>query len=312
MNVFSGRYTVTKLVDDTITEELKNDVRTFYQSIPMSLKQLSAISKLSIQTLKSEILVGIPQYSRSRIFNPYLKEDYFENIDTQEKAYFLGLIIADGNVFDPKDSPRHDSMWTSITLDEADVYLLEKFREEVGLSSVVASDGRGARYVAVRSDKMAEDLAKYYIVPRKSYITHFPFNVPKEMCRHVIRGIFDGDGSIEAKGNIISKDGRCRFRHKMSFCGSHRLMEELIGIIDESTSISFPVHVYDYTTRHLSEFGYGNRHDMRNFGLWIYDGAAIYMKRKRDLFDKFMTHYNMSYDVNIKDDCGTVPPSEKR
>ena len=38
----------------------------------------------------------IPQYTKTQIFNPDIKEDYFENIDSQEKAYFLGLIISDG------------------------------------------------------------------------------------------------------------------------------------------------------------------------------------------------------------------------
>jgi hypothetical protein len=40
---------------------------------------------------------------------------------------------------------------------------------------------------------------------------------------HLIRGIFDGDGSIQAKLN--EKDERNRFLHSISFCGTHRLME---------------------------------------------------------------------------------------
>lgn len=43
---------------------------------------------------------------------------------------------------------------------------------------------------------MAEALAKYGVVPRKSHITYLPLNIPKEMFSHLIRGIFDGDGSI--------------------------------------------------------------------------------------------------------------------
>ena len=259
--------------------------------------------------MASKILNGIPKHSKTKIFNPNLDEDYFETIDTQEKAYFLGLIIADGNIFDPINSTHHGSKWVSITLDEGDLYILEKFKEEVGLSSVVASDGRGARYVAVRSDKMAEDLAKYYIVPRKSFITQFPFNVPKDMYRHVIRGILDGDGNVQAK-SYIPKDGRIRFKHQMSFCGSHRLMVELSDILNEMIDIKGNLKIYDYKNRHLSELVLRNTHNMRNFGLWIYDGATIFMKRKRELFDKFMEHYKLSYDIANVDDCGTITHPE--
>jgi hypothetical protein len=40
-----------------------------------------------------KILRDVPQYTKTQIFNPDIKEDYFENIDSQEKAYFLGLIM---------------------------------------------------------------------------------------------------------------------------------------------------------------------------------------------------------------------------
>ena len=274
----------------------------------MGLREVSKTFNIS-SIMASKILNGIPKHSKTKIFNPNLDEDYFETIDTQEKAYFLGLIIADGNIFDPINSTHHGSKWVSITLDEGDLYILEKFKEEVGLSSVVASDGRGARYVAVRSDKMAEDLAKYYIVPRKSFITQFPFNVPKDMYRHVIRGILDGDGNVQAK-SYIPKDGRIRFKHQMSFCGSHRLMVELSDILNEMIDIKGNLKIYDYKNRHLSELVLRNTHNMRNFGLWIYDGATIFMKRKRELFDKFMEHYKLSYDIANVDDCGTITHPE--
>ena len=307
-----GKYSITKLSDRTINDDVREAVISFYKSEPMGINKI--VETFKISTLSAfRILKDVPKYSKTLVFNPNLKENYFENIDTQEKAYFLGLIIADGNIFDPTNSSHHGSMWTSITLDEADVYILEKFREEVGLSSVIGSDGRGARYVAVRSDKMAKDLSKYHIVPRKSFITQFPFNVSEDMYRHIIRGIFDGDGSINFKENIISKrDGRCRCRHRMSFCGSHRLMMEISDIINNNLIIEKSSKVYDYKNRTLSEISYASIHDMRNFGLWIYDDATIFMKRKREKFDKFMEHYKLSYDISNTNDYSVYDTCVKR
>jgi hypothetical protein len=38
---------------------------------------------------------------------------------------------------------------------------------------------------------------------------------------HLIRGIFDGDGSIRA----IQTDKNNRFAHYINFCGTHKLMQ---------------------------------------------------------------------------------------
>lgn len=287
---FDGKYTIEVIADNIITDDFKKSVVDYYKSKPMSFSTVSEKFNIPICAVR-KILKDCPIYSKVRIFNPNLNESYFENIDTEAKAYFLGLIISDGNVFNPNNITKgKGSMWTSITLDSNDSYILEYFRKEVGLSSVVASDGRGASYVAVRSNKMAKDLEQYHIVPRKSFITQFPFNVPKSMYRHVVRGIFDGDGSINARQRVF-KDGRNRFMHKMSFCGSHRLMEELSSLIQEFTNMKTKAKVYDYKKRILSEFGFGSMENMKKFGTWIYKDSTIYLKRKRELFDKFMKHY---------------------
>ena len=81
-----------------ITEELKQQIKDYYLSEPMSLNKVQEKFNLSHPTI-SKILKDVPKYPKAKIFNPNLKEHFFEIIDSEEKAYFLGLIIADGNVF---------------------------------------------------------------------------------------------------------------------------------------------------------------------------------------------------------------------
>ena len=50
--------------------------------------------------------------------------------------------------------------------------------------------------LTVNSYTLCQDLEKYGIVPRKSLILKFPNNISDEMLPHIIRGYFDGDGSI--------------------------------------------------------------------------------------------------------------------
>ena len=81
-----------------ITEELKQEIIEFYKSHPMAMKTVCEKFNLSLPTV-GKILKDIPKYSKASIFNPELDEDFFSVINTEAKAYFLGLLISDGNVF---------------------------------------------------------------------------------------------------------------------------------------------------------------------------------------------------------------------
>ena len=97
----------------------------FYKSKPMSLKEVGEKFELSPPTI-IKILKDIPKYPKAKINNSNLIEDFFKEINTEEKAYFLGLIISDGNVFKDETSGRQASI--SITLDLNDEYMLNAFK----------------------------------------------------------------------------------------------------------------------------------------------------------------------------------------
>lgn len=265
-----------------ITDELKQEIINYYLSYPMTLKQVEDKFNLSHPTI-SKILKDIPKYTKAKINSPNLKEDFFHIIDSEEKAYFIGLLISDGNVF--KDTTRQASI--SITLDLEDEYMLAKFKEVLNTNTSISKDGRGCGQIAARSDKMAEDLATYGIVPRKSYITYLPTNIDNKWMSHVIRGILDGDGHIAAHQNGT------RFLHGISFCGSHKLMEDLSNYCSQHLKLKIVPQVYDYKDRQLSEIKIQNIDDMYTFGEWIYKDATIYLARKKDIYDTFKTHYNL-------------------
>ena len=267
-----------------ITEELKQEIIKYYLSQPMTMKQVEDKYELSHPTI-TKILKDVPKYTKAKLNNPNMKEHFFQEINEEAKAYFLGLLISDGNVF--KDNTGRQAS-ISITLDLKDEYMLEKFKEVLQANTSVGHDGRGCGQVAVRSNIMAEDLAKYGVVPRKSYNTYLPL-LSKEMMPHLIRGIFDGDGSIMAKPNP-SNDGHNRFLHSISFCGTHQLMEDISNYILENLGIK--TAVYDYKDRNLSELKIQNIDNIAKFGYWIYRNSTIFLNRKKDIFNDFLKHYN--------------------
>lgn len=272
-----------------ITEELGQEIIKYYLSQPMTMKQVEDKYKLSHPTI-TKILKDIPKYTKTKINNPNMREHFFQDINEEAKAYFLGLLISDGNVF--KDNTGRQAS-ISITLHLKDEYMLEKFKEVLQVNTSVGYDGRGCGQIAVRSNIMAEDLAKYGVVPRKSYSTYLP-KISCEMMPHLIRGIFDGDGSIMAKPNL-SNDGHSRFLHSISFCGTHKLMEDISNYIFEYLNLKQKPLVYDYKDRQLSELKIQNIEDMQTFGDWMYNHSTIYLNRKKAIYDNFLQHYNLKY-----------------
>lgn len=105
---------------------------------------------------------------------------------------------------------------------------------------------------------------------------------------HLIRGIFDGDGSIQAKINYNN-----RFSHNFSFCGAHKLMEDISNYCFEKLQLKQKPTVYDYKDRELSEIKIQNKEDMYIFGEWLYKDATIFMDRKKNIYNNFKQHYNL-------------------
>ena len=264
-----------------VTPELKQEIINFYLSEPMTLKQVENKYNLSHPTV-SKILKNIPKYSKAKIYNPNLKEHFFKKLN-EISAYYLGLIIADGNVYNSQDG-RQSSI--SITLQEEDEYLLIKFKEILNANTSVSHDGRGSSQFAIRSNIMAEELKTYGVIPRKSFFTYLP-QIEDILMPHLIRGIFDGDGSIQAK---INKDNR--YLHSFSFCGTHKLMQDIADYLNKNLVLTQKINVYDYKNRELSEIKIQNKHDMFIFGEWIYNNSSIYMKRKYNEYLNFKQHYN--------------------
>ena len=129
----------------------------------------------------------IPKVTQAKRFNPSLNEDYFNTIDTKEKAYWIGLILADGCVY-------NNSL--QISLQENDKYILELLQNDLGLQNHIKIFNKEYFRFDIGSKKICNDLKQYGIVPNKTMSLNFPQNIPKEFQTHLLRGMFDGDGGL--------------------------------------------------------------------------------------------------------------------
>ena len=110
------------------TLELDQQIISFYEAGEGTYQiadKLSCSQTFIMNRLKKN---NIPRrdahsYTRKYITN----ENFFDTIDTEAKAYFLGLMYADGNNY----VRGTHSYEMSIALEEGDKYILEKFRDVI-------------------------------------------------------------------------------------------------------------------------------------------------------------------------------------
>lgn len=118
----------------------------------------------------------------------------FDNIDSAEKAYWLGFIIADGYLNDDKNMLR-------IKLGNKDKSHLEKFINFLnGDLSMLKSEihnitGNTQWYVSTYSPQIHDALKNLKVEQAKSGKEHIP-PINPQYYRDFIRGLWDGDGFI--------------------------------------------------------------------------------------------------------------------
>lgn len=143
----------------------------------------------------------------------YVNDNYFENIDSKDKAYILGVIASDGCVY---QRDNHVGMLAfKFHIQEKDIIdIILKYMNS-NYKPYITEDRIGLQ---INSDKICNDLSKYNIVSKKTWI-YEPTMLKEDLMSHFIRGYFDGDGSIGKN----SKFDRC-CDYTLSFCGNKNTM----------------------------------------------------------------------------------------
>ena len=160
-----------------------------------SLRYLADVYHTSRTTL-SEKLKNLGYNIKNKQIESKISETIFDSIDTEEKAYWLGFIYADGNI---KTVTKKIQTYTlNITLKNSDIEHLHKFN--IFMSGTVNIRQNTNSCVWAASNKhLWQTLNKYGCTPNKSLTLKFPNeNIfkSKDLIRHFVRGYFDGDGCI--------------------------------------------------------------------------------------------------------------------
>ena len=183
-----------------ITESQVADIVSSYKTC--TAKELASKHKLSKRyILEIWAKHGMKGKSRRKYA---LDLNYFETMDSPDKAYFLGFIAADGCIQQPVHGPLVLAIKVSSKDEEILVSFLKHLRSDIPIhhspyttpwNKVV----KEASLVYVIGDKICGDLGKYNVVQRKTQV-YEPTRLPDGLMSHFTRGYFDGDGTIYKVG----------------------------------------------------------------------------------------------------------------
>lgn len=260
------KYDYNKILNKFKNGESCKEIAAFYNTDHRTIRKI-------LKTFKIEFLSN-----RKYFFN----ESYFEKIDSEEKAYFLGLIYADG---------CNTGEGLKIGLQLKDSYILDKLAKKLnyhGLPNITSNKKLPNNFYSVYyfySKKLSKDLINLGVLRRKTYFLEFPNTeiIPEEYQSHFIRGYFDGDGCI---GKSLST--RTINQHYITFVGLDTFLESIMNIINKyyaenKGSISYKKNHYKHT-KYLTYSGNNIVYKIYNY---LYKNCGdLYLTRKEEKFDK--------------------------
>lgn len=192
--------------------------------------------------------------------------------------YFLGWIASDGTVT--------GSNLIQLCLKSTDIGMLESIKEMIGYKREVGTytsyskqteKQHTSSMISFTSKVVTDMLAEYGIGHRKSLTLQYPENIPEDMTRHFVRGVYDGDGSIFKTQNL----------YRVIFsCGCKQFLESLSTKLYRHLEVDHrPV-----TQGHgCFTLGYYKQQQVRRFLDWIYEGTTERnrLARKYEKYQEF-------------------------
>jgi hypothetical protein len=201
-----------------------------------------------------------------------VNESFFDEIDANNKAYFLGLMMSDGTVSDRA---------MVISLQERDSDILVKFKKNIEFTGNISyypskkENHQSTTVLRIYSKNLVKSLNNLGCIRRKTYNLNFP-KINQRFYSHFIRGFFDGDGCIISKGN----------GHYFSVTGNIEFLKQLNEILSKEMSINpFTISRKNKSNNVFGAIQCTNNSYLIKLRDYLYEDCEdLYLKRKYDKF----------------------------
>lgn len=202
-------------------------------------------------------------------------EHFFDTLDNEINCYVFGLWLADGCV----------DTGGKLRLQMTDRDIIERIKAEMNYEGPIYDmKPREAHHkhqycLSINRKTLADQLIDKGCPPAKSLILDFPTKFNIHCLRHLIRGYFDGDGSISSNLHNVALVGTENFCQGLS---------TILGLMNINHTIYERWKNRKTTTRQL----FINKKDSQiKFLDWIYQNSTIHLSRKYSLYTDLVSKY---------------------
>jgi hypothetical protein len=209
-----------------------------------------------------------------------INEDYFEKINTPSKSYILGFLYADGSVFNGN---------LSVGLSLKDVEIIDFLISELGFSGSYKKrviNNNTYVILTITSKKLTNDLIKLGVVVNKTYNSRKLPKVPNEFLVDMIRGFFDGDGSIFSN----KREGRSE-EFTISFSSNIYILDEIKCFLTVNNITSSKIRLRNKNSEYSGMLEIRGSLNIEKFYKLIYNDS-FYLKRKYNKILNFIDVIN--------------------
>ena len=267
------------------TEEEHNIFREMYPN--NTRKQMAKYFNVSESSIQNKarrlgVTVNVQDKDRGNI-------NIFENINSEESAYWLGFIYADGYII-VSESGRNFEL--GIELSTVDIDHLNKFnsifndyykvkvrKRSMDKLKTLNKNHELGRFntmcnIRIYSKKVVKDLEKNGVVQNKTNSDIFPKIKDKELFFHFLRGFIDGDGSYHLQHVKTCK--RVISYPRINMTGNNKLFFEYL--VERLGEYNIKPTIYKDGNSWKLEIGRYN--DYKKVVNYMFKNATIYLERK--------------------------------
>lgn len=195
-----------------------------------------------------------------------LNEKYFDVIDTENKAYWLGIFLTDGST---------SSKIVRLKLMKSDESHLRKFLNDIESNHPISYEYKDEfvqACVNIGNKYMWQQLVNKGIIANNKRVYSLPSNLEKDYWR----GVIDGDGSISGKNKelrlIGTKETCIKFQ---KFCKKNSITKANIHKVKNKNIWHFELH---------GDIAF----KIANI---LYNNSSVYLHRKFSIYDEWKKSY---------------------
>ena len=218
-----------------------------------------------------------------------LDETYFNDITTEEQAYWLGFLWADGSI---NKTAKRSAGANRLTLAQkpTEKTHLEKFRKALKTDyEIKTRKSTGVCILDINSRPICEALIKLGY-GKKENRTNIPI-IRTDLIHHFIRGYFDGDGCLSIYDQQVKQ--WTIHRQEWSITGNPTFIGNVRHLLEHDVETTITVKDKPYKrTKKAITLRYGKQADIEKLYTYMYENATIFLESKHEKFMEYFSYHN--------------------